>query len=195
MALINPRVILGKWKKGYALDLHTLSSIYIGDDGSGYPRFDTVRSEIGELLFRLKNRSDLSAVPEIVAATEKFLKEWRPPVDIIVPVPPSSNRTIQPVMVLAQALSKQLQIPLSEVVQKTRDTPQLKEIFDLDKRLQVLEGAFFVEPERVAGQQILLFDDLFRSGATMDAISDILYRQGGAKEIYALTVTRTRVNQ
>lgn len=128
MVSINPRLILGNWVKGYALDLHTLSSTYIGDDGSGHPKFETKRSEIGELLFQLKNRSDLSAVPEIIAATEKFMKEWQPPVDIIVPVLPSSARTIQPVMVLAQALSKHLHLPLSEMVRKTRETPQLKEI-------------------------------------------------------------------
>ena len=61
--------------------------------------------------------------------------------------------------------------------------------------MKALDGAYAVELGTVAGQRILLFDDLFRSGATMSAISNVLYQQGGAKEIYALTVTRTRLNR
>jgi hypothetical protein len=36
-------------------------------------QFDTTRSEVGELLFRLKNRSDTSTVDEIVATAVTFL--------------------------------------------------------------------------------------------------------------------------
>ena len=38
----------------------------------------------------------------------------------------------------------------------------------------------------------LLFDDLFRSGATMNSITVALYEQGHASEVFALTPTRTR---
>jgi len=37
-----------------------------------------------------------------------------------------------------------------------------------------------------------LFDDLYRSGATMDAITTALYEQGKAADVFALTITRTR---
>ena len=49
----------------------------------------------GELLFRLKYRSDLSAVPEIVEAITNFLKPSRTTFDLIVPVPPSGHREVQ----------------------------------------------------------------------------------------------------
>lgn len=49
-----------------------------------------------------------------------------------------------------------------------------------------------VERGEVQGRRILLFDDLFRSGATMNAITAALYDQGGAAEVFALTITRTR---
>jgi competence protein ComFC len=45
------------------------------------------------------------------------------------------------------------------------------------------------------GQGILLFDDLYRSGATMDAITAELYESGKAMDVFALTITRTRSNQ
>jgi competence protein ComFC len=54
MTKFTPRKIIGKWRDGVALDLHTLSSEFIGYDEFGHARFDTVRSPIGELLYKLK---------------------------------------------------------------------------------------------------------------------------------------------
>jgi len=39
-----------------------------------------------------------------------------------------------------------------------------------DERLRLLEGAHTVKASVVRGQKVLLFDDLYRSGATMNAI-------------------------
>ena len=49
---INPIAINGPWQQGWALDLHTLSSTFIGDDAFGHPQFESKRSEIGELLYQ-----------------------------------------------------------------------------------------------------------------------------------------------
>src|SRR6516225_4063660 len=56
MAPFRPRQIIGKWKGGFALDVHTLSSIPIGYNEFGHMQFETTRSEVGELLYKLKNR-------------------------------------------------------------------------------------------------------------------------------------------
>lgn len=45
--------LIGRWKGGWALDLHTVSS-KINLDGS----YDNVRSKIGEALYLLKYRND-----------------------------------------------------------------------------------------------------------------------------------------
>ena len=54
MIKINARKISGSWQEGYALDQHILKSEYIGHNEYGYPQFDTTRSEIGELLYKLE---------------------------------------------------------------------------------------------------------------------------------------------
>lgn len=192
MAQFQQRQILGKWRQGFALDLHTISSVPIGYNEFGHMQFDTTRSEVGELLFKLKNRSDTSTVPEIVAAAVAFLNTWRPPIEMIVPVPASTPRTVQPVMLLAKGISDQLRLPLVECVSKTRDTAQLKNIFDLDERLKALDGVHAVDATAVQGRRVLVFDDLYRSGATMDAITTALYEQGKVADVFALTITRTR---
>ena len=45
------------------------------------------------------------------------------------------------------------------------------------------------------GKNVLLFDDLFRSGATMNAITDVLLNQGQVTSVSVLTITKTRSNQ
>ena len=192
MAKFVRRKILGKWREGFALDIHTLSSIYIGNDEYGHPRFDTQRSEIGELLYKLKNRAEQNAVPEIVDAVEVLMKEWNPIVDILVPVPPSTWRSVQPVLLLAEGISKRLEIPLAECVKRTRNVPQLKNISDPDERARLLENLHTVDKSAIHGKTVLLFDDLYGSGATMNAITTELYESGEAADVFALTITRKR---
>jgi competence protein ComFC len=192
MANFHPRLIIGKWREGYALDIHTLSSTPIGYNEFGHMQFETNRSEIGELLLKLKYRADRSVVDEIAVAAQLFLSQWKPGSDMIVPVPPSGVRAVQPVILLATAMGLRLGLPLIDCVKRTRDVPQLKNVYDLDERTRLLNGLHTVDRAVTAGKRILLFDDLYRSGATMNAITLMLYDHGAAGDVCALTVTRTR---
>ncbi len=170
---INPRKLNGPWTDGYALDLHTTGSTFLGYDAYGHPVFDTQRSPLGELLYRLKNQGDQSAVNPIVDTVVDFLKTWRPRVDAIVRVPPSNTaRKRQPVMDVAAALTEQIGIPLCDSwLSKVRSTRQLKDVFDYAKRAEILTAAFSVDEEKTRGKRLLLFDDLYRSGATVRTIT------------------------
>ncbi len=193
MANLRPMRIPGRWKDGFVLDFHTVSSVYLGDDQYGHPVFDTTRSELGDLLYRLKYRSDNTVTEELVATAVQFLRSWNPDVGLIVPVPPSQARTQQPVLVLADGLGKRLGVEVrAEGVTLLKDIPQIKNVFDYDERLRILEGAYNVDPQLVSEQKVLLFDDLYRSGATMNAITSALYEDGHVQEVYALAITRTR---
>lgn len=46
-----------------------------------------------------------------------------------------------------------------------------------------------MDKTQVQGRKILLFDDLYRSGATMNAITAALYDEGEAANVFALTIT------
>jgi predicted amidophosphoribosyltransferase len=83
---------------------------------------------------------------------------------------------------------------LSSCLKKTKDTSELKDVFDLGKRSELLQDAFAVDAAKAKGKRILLFDDLYRSGATATAITRVLKEQGGAAAVYLLTLTRTRRN-
>lgn len=61
-----------------------------------------------------------------------------------------------------------------------------------EERLGLLAGAHDVAMAKVQGHAVLLFDDLYRSGATMNAVTTVLLDDGGATEVFALTITCTR---
>jgi predicted amidophosphoribosyltransferase len=195
LTAIQPMAIQGAWLDGYALDYHTISSTYVGDNEFGHPVFDTQRTPLGELLFRLKSRFDQSVVDEIVGTVEGFIElTWKPRLAVIVPVPPSNTeRRSQPVFLLADALGKRLSLEVRiDAVTKIRRTPQLKNVYDYDDMAKMLDGALRADSSVVQGRSILLFDDLYRSGATMNAAAKVLTAEGQAAAVHALALTRTR---
>jgi competence protein ComFC len=70
---INPKTLRGPWAAGFALDVHTTGSTFLGHNAYGHPVFDTGRSPIGELVYRLKYRGDKDALREIVDTVAGFL--------------------------------------------------------------------------------------------------------------------------
>ena len=194
MVEINPTRIPGRWSNGFTLDVHTTSSGLAGRDGYGHPQFASKRSELGELLYRLKFRGDKSVISEIAEVVGTFAKSYLPKVDLMVPVPPSTPRKEQPVILLARAIGERIGIPVFEdCVWKVRETSQLKNVFDFDERSRLLDGAFEIDRSVANGKTVLLFDDLYRSGATLNAVNSLLYDRGGAKDVLALALTRTRL--
>jgi predicted amidophosphoribosyltransferase len=191
MVKINPRKIEGPWQEGYALDQHSLKSEYIGDNEFGHPQFETTRSEIGDLLFKLKYRNDQSAINELAKAAATYLAKWKPDVDLLLPVTPSKVRAKQPVFLVGEEIAKRMNIPFSnEFVTRREALPELKNI-SRDERLRLLKGAHGVQKDKVKGRKILLFDDLFQSGSTMSAITSALL-DANVKKVFALTLTRTQ---
>ena len=62
------------------------------------PEFDTLRSPLGEFLYRLEYKGDKTVVPAIVEAVAGFLKNRSICPDVVIPMPPSKQRSFQPVV-------------------------------------------------------------------------------------------------
>ena len=195
MVTINPKAISGEWRAGVALDQHTISSVYLGPDENGHEQYETTRSEIGELLYRLKYKADASAADAIVAAAVEYLTPRRHQVDVLVPVPPSSTRALPPVLTLANGIGTALNLPVVNCITTTRPTSQLKNVTNTELRKEALAGLYAVPPGIFSQKKVLLFDDLFRSGATMNEITKILKHDAHASDVFACTITYTRSNQ
>lgn len=80
----------------------------------------------------------------------------------------------------------------NEVV-KEKPTPELKNIKDHVERERVLRDAFGLAGKvNLNNKNVLLIDDLYRSGATLKAITAILHGIGNVKNVFVLTLTKTR---
>jgi predicted amidophosphoribosyltransferase len=192
MAKTNPRRIHGSWKDGYVLDVHSTGSTFLGYDEFGHPVFDTHRTEVGELLYRLKYEGDASALSELGATAEKFIRSWGVGFTAIVPVPPTRARRVQPVLQIAAELASRFGVPvLRNSIRKLKNVAELKNIHEFEERRKVLENAFAADTPRVRGARALLVDDLVRSGATMGAVADALIH-AGAEAVYAFALTQAR---
>lgn len=107
---------------------------------------------------------------------------WQEPVDLVLPVPlhpeRERKRGYNQAMLLVRHLCAQLGYGTTPAgVRRTKDTrPQVG--LNQTERLQNVSGAFFADPALVAGQRILLVDDVCTTGATMIATAEALLAAG-----------------
>ena len=176
----HPRPLVGPWQCGWSLGYH---SRFTGGDWS--------RSSVGDLAYRLKYNCDTSVLPALVELALALMKS-QPIIgkmDFIVPVPFSTERKINPVQAFCEALAGKLEKPLHALVTKTRTTRPQKEMKTLAQKRSNVAGAFSLHGE-VRNKHILLVDDLFDSGATLEEITRLLLRSGAAR-VNVLTLTRS----
>ncbi|MCE1183106.1 MAG: ComF family protein [Rhodocyclales bacterium] len=187
--------IEGCWDLGFALHKHTLSSVYLGDDEWGHPRFSTMRSEPGEALFQLKYRNAWEQVDLLAAQVKDTIGPLLGSVGLIVPMPASTTRTKQPVTEIANALGRLTGVPVFENMLAKMPSPPgsepLKNLHTREEKEAALAGRIFLN-ECISNEgcwNALLLDDLFDSGATMNAASRALRAYRKINQIYAVAIT------
>lgn len=180
----------GNWQAGWALAYHTISSTHGGEHF-----FETERSEIGEMLYQLKYRSDRAKIEPLAELAAQFIETrlFSPHLAAIIPVPPSVERSFQPVRELAISIGNKTGIPVAlDHLTKLKGTPPLKGLDDKKSRRKELEEAFRVKDTSFSDKYVLVFDDLFRSGETLQHVTGTLLEQGRVAKVFVLTLTKTR---
>src|SRR5260370_13907209 len=114
---------------------------------------------------------------------------------LIIPVPLHAERErergFNQASVLARSLSHLSNLPFDEhIVMRRVHTALHRAGMDARARRDSVAEAFAIRhPERIAGQSILLVDDVFTTGATASACAAAL-KGAGATEVFVLTVAR-----
>ena len=192
--------ITGNWTEGFALDYHTTKSTPAKVDENGeVVSWDTIRPPMGEELYRFKYWREKYRTEFIANAASNFLKKqnkkWK--INAIIPIPPSDiERDFQPVQELAESIGNILNIKVEkDYLVKVKETTELKGVNDPKKRKEILNDAFGVKDERYKFSNVLIFDDLYRSGSTMNEAAKVLKKEGIVSKVYVLTITKTRTTR
>ena len=128
--------------------------------------------------------------------TEGLRRYWDPHLfDLLLPVPLHIQRLrergFNQTLLLVKELSLRTGIPYRRrLLQKKRATvPQVN--LDGIEREKEVKGSFYVRKEKdLEGKSILLVDDVYTTGATVNECSKVLLR-GGAKRVDVLTLAHT----
>ena len=132
-------------------------------------------------------------------AARAMLERWQP--HLLVPVALHASRArargFNQSALLARELGAIFDLPALELLQRTRRTPPQVGL-DLQARRKNVRRAFIVDENlwnktnveiNLSGARILLIDDVFTTGATLDECARAL-RKSGASAVGALTIAR-----
>lgn len=185
----------GNFNDGYALDKHIVSSVFLGNNEWGRPQFDTTRTPAGEAVFRLKYRGDFDQAKPLAKAIVRAIVPQFPSIGLVMPTPASTTRNRQPVTEVATAVAERLGKPLFDnIISKSAvatNTGSLKNMNSRAEKDAALAGRYLLNrPISNEGcWNVLVVDDLFDSGATMDAVCSLLSQYDKINGVYVAAMT------
>ncbi|MBR2215815.1 MAG: ComF family protein [Selenomonadaceae bacterium] len=150
-----------------------------------------------ELIKKLKYHGQRNRLPYLASFLQQAAPQipWPPEKLLAVPIPLSRKREKsrgfnQAELIFADWL-KSLGVPLAKILERTLDTAPMYNLSPKERQAN-LQNAFALAPQAsVSGQNILLLDDIFTTGATIFACGQVL-RRAGANKIYGLVLASDR---
>lgn len=148
---------------------------------------------IKDAIYRFKyhnQRNYAKFFGEVIASRYGYqIRHWNP--DVIIPIPlyriKYYQRGFNQAELVAKELGNILQIPVdTKSLVRNRKTKPMKELND-EERTKNLQNAFNLTADIVKYKKVLLLDDIYTTGATMDACSKVLL-EAGVEEIYCASV-------
>ncbi len=111
--------------------------------------------------------------------------------DVIVPVPISKRKKVKrgynQAELVARELAKYVMLPVeTEWLVRTKDTMPQKELTPVERRNN-LKSAFKISDNIVKYKKVLLVDDIYTTGSTMDACAQVL-KTSGVQKVYCLSL-------
>lgn len=149
-------------------------------------------SVLQESLFKLKygKRQEYGSFYGQIAAvySREIIRNWG--VEIIIPIPlhrkRMEKRGYNQAELIAEALGKTLCIPVDSRLMKRKVNTRPQKELDYRERKQNMKNAFFLKGEN-RYRRILLVDDIYTTGSTIEAAAELLKRNG-AENVFFLTI-------
>lgn len=122
-------------------------------------------------------------------------EEFRELIDLIIPVPLHKNdlrkRGFNQSVLLAKIIGNYFSIPVKEeVLIKKRLTPSQVNLSKKERDKNIFKAFFINESKEVKEKNILILDDIFTTGSTVEECAKEL-KKAGTKNIFVLTLARS----
>jgi len=161
-----------------------------------YPREEITDDPVRQVVHKFKYGRKVSLGKPLgrlmALGCREFLDGCR--FDLIVPVPLHPKRlrwrAFNQSLLLAREIGRAYRVPADPfVLRRDRPTPPQTQLPE-DERRRNVRGVFSLNPDRpVEGKSILLVDDVYTSGATVNECSRVLKR-ARASEVFVVTLAR-----
>jgi predicted amidophosphoribosyltransferase len=158
---------------------------------------DTQRTNMGELEYQAKYSQDEDVKKNAVVALYKLLSTkitqlpFYNQADLLCAIPPSnSNKFSLPNFLVANLAKKLNTTDITEYLNWQNEKPSLKEL-EVHQKWDTLELVGLNVNINLEGKTVLLLDNLYQSGMTMQYVAMRL-QQAGAKAIYGLSIVKSR---
>lgn len=170
------------------LDLSiALSMNYEGDE----------RTEIGELEYQAKFNNDEDSESQLVDICKEWIEElpYYKHADYICAMPSSNPDEESLPERIVNSLTDFDFTDISEKVLWSSKTRSIKEAEDVEEKLEILEESnlTIAEDLDINGKIVILFDDLYMSGISMQYVAMKL-KQAGANRVLGLSIVKSRSN-
>lgn len=151
-------------------------------------------AEIRDSIYRFKysNKREYAKFygEEMARCCERILARWRP--DVIVPVPLHAAKLVargyNQSEILARELGKRIHVPVdSHILERAKKTRPQKELNDHERKKNV-ENAFKIQKNIVKLKKVIIVDDIYTTGSTVDACAFVL-KQHGAERVYSISLS------
>ena len=155
-------------------------------------------SPITNLVYRLKFNNERYLAKYLGNFLVDYYKNKKLKVDYIIPVPLNfirlKERKFNQVELLCENF-KDINVEVKcNVVERIVNTPH-QTTLTREQRLKNVKGAFrVIDKALVKDKTILIVDDVYTTGATINEIAEVLYN-AKAKKVYALTLAHTTDNR
>ena len=129
------------------------------------------------------------------SALKPYMDECQP--DLLLPVPLHrkrlQSRGFNQALLICEVLSSQWRLPLiRQGLRRSRNTPPQTELSSSERHVNI-SGAFLVpDPDLIRGKKIMLVDDVFTTGCTLNECAKTLMASG-AGSVHAVTVARAPI--
>jgi competence protein ComFC len=142
-----------------------------------------------DLISRIKYRGDYKLMEIFASFLKKEMIEcYKNGEYVIVPIPLSDMRHFERGFNQAEAFGKVCGFNMTNVLTRIHSEKQSKK--SRSARLRT-EQVFRMELTDLVGKKVLLLDDIYTTGTTLQHASQVLKVQGGVKEVWSLTIARS----